>query len=95
MSWSVTSIGKVAAVKAALAPQFEASKKNTANIPHESQTVGLVENIVNLQLDFLADIPGAAVKVTANGSVYKSGSPPMSGNSNVSLTVEMLYGLAE
>lgn len=95
MSWSVSSIGKPAAVKAALAAQFESAKKSTANVPHEQESVGLVEQIVNGQLDFLTDIPNVAVRVDANGSAYKSTVPPVSGSTSIKVEVTPLYGWVE
>lgn len=96
MSWSVGSVGKPAAVKAALAAQFDRAKQSTAGIPHECESVGLIEQIVNGQLDFLTDLPGVAVTVAASGSAYKSlSATPPTGNSSVSLSVTPIYGFAD
>lgn len=89
MSWSVNAVGRPAAVKTALVQQFENAKKSTANVPHELASVGLIEQIVNDQLDFLADVPNVAVNVAANGSAYKSG---QNGSSSVRVSVEPLHG---
>ena len=91
MSWSVSAIGKPAAVKAALAPQFQRAKDGTANIAAEQAAVAYVEAAVNVQLDFLAG--GAkppAVQVTASGSARSDGSA-----SEVRMEVKTLHGFVE
>lgn len=95
MSWSVTSFGKPAAVKTALAKQFESAKISTKNIPHEAESVVSIEKIVNDQLDFLANLknPGV-VKVDANGSAYLSTDGTV-GNTQVSVSVMPMNGFVE
>ena len=92
MSWSVSAIGKPAAVKKSLAGQFDQAKKQTARLPHESESVALIEQIVNGQLDYVADLPGVVTQVAAQGSAYKQGTQ---GNSEVALTVKQIYGFVE
>lgn len=92
MSWSVNAMGRLAAVRAALATQFTNAKSSTAHIPHEQRSVGLVEEIVNDQLDFLAGTPTKVVRVEASGSAYKSTD---SGYSQVKLLVEPVSGFIE
>lgn len=92
MSWSVNAMGKVAAVRAALAVQFANAKSGTAHIPHEQRSVVLVEEIVNDQLDFLAGTPTKVVRVEASGSAHKSAD---SGYSQVKLLVEPVSGFVE
>lgn len=77
MSWSVNAFGKPAAVKTALAKQFESAKLGTKSLPHEHAAVESIENIVNWELDFLAACTNKAgyayvVRVEAGGSAYKS-----------------------
>jgi hypothetical protein len=87
MSWSVQGTGKVAEVKAALADAFARAKKQTESHPHESKSVGLVEQIVNDQLDFLAELtPPPEVNVSASGSVWKPASGT-GGSSQIKLDV--------
>lgn len=93
MSWSVNAVGKASAVKAALVKQFEYAKNGTVSVPHEHESVKLVEQIVIGQLDFLASIdPPVAVLVQANGSAYRN---PNSGHSSIQLKVEPLQGFVE
>lgn len=69
MSWSVSAVGKPAAVKAALQPQFQYAKGSTSHIAHEQASVCSVEEIVNGQLDFMAShAPTTPVTVKASGS---------------------------
>lgn len=95
MSWSVHSVGKASAVKAALASQFDSAKQSTASVPHECESVASVESIVNGQLDFLvlAKTPHA-VRVTASGSAWWSDTNGERGTS-VSLQVEDLGAYVE
>lgn len=95
MSWSVNAVGRPAAVKAALATQFENAKKNTASVPHEQASVGLIAQLVSNELDFLTDVPGMAVRVEASGHAYKSGSPPTSASTSVKVDLQPLYGWVE
>ncbi len=107
MSWSVSAVGKPAAVKAALVASFEQAKRNTANMPHEQAGVNAAEAAVNAELDFLATInnPGpVAVKVEASGHAYYTDvNEPVgdavktkrSGSSSFSVKVEPLYGFVE
>lgn len=95
MSWSVSCVGKPAAVKAALVAQFENARKGTASVPHEQQSVAFVEQLVNDQLDFLTAIPKMAVRVEAGGSAYKSAGPPVSGSTSLKVDVQPLYGWVE
>jgi hypothetical protein len=97
MSWSVEAVGKPAAVKSALASQFEAAKKSTANISHEQEAVVEIESVVNGQLDFLAAHNGAsAVTVKASGSA--SLAPPGASwpsTTQVALEVSPIHGFVE
>jgi hypothetical protein len=94
MSWSVSSFGKPAAVKAALTKQFESAKNATKNIPHEQATVIAVETIVNGELDFLAARTNApVVKVMAGGSAYFSADG--TGSSQMTCSVNPEYGFVE
>lgn len=99
MSWSVMAVGKPAAVKAKLAEAFASAKTSTANIPHECESVSLVEQIVNGQLDFLAGLTKGqpAVQVTANGSAYSTTDAAglVQGGSQVTLDVKPLFGFVE
>lgn len=95
MSWSVGAVGKPVAVKAALATQFASAIKNTAGIPHESESVVLVEKIVNGQLDFLAALESPqAVTVMASGSAWKPVKGP-GGSSQVEMKVTPISGFVE
>lgn len=94
MSWSAGAVGRVAAVKAALAKQFTNAKASTAGIPHEQKSVELIEQVVNDQLDFLAgSMPVGAVRVEASGSAWSN----MTGgyNNQVKLLVETVAGFIE
>jgi hypothetical protein len=90
MSWSVSAVGKPAAVKKQLANSFEQAKKNVAHVPHEAAAVAAVESLVNAELDFQSDNGIEAVRVEAGGSAcVKGASYP--GNSQVSVKVEPIY----
>lgn len=93
MSWSVGAVGKAAAVKAALVPQFASAKESTKAIPHEQRSVGLVEQLVNDQLDFLAamEVP-QAVEVSAAGSAWTD---KARGYSQVEVKVKNIPGFVE
>ena len=94
MSWSVSAVGKPAAVKASLAKQFESAKQSTKQMPHENAAVGNVEAIVNGELDFLGQCANAsAVTVSASGSAYRS--TDGSGSTQVKLEVSPIYGFVE
>ena len=105
MSWSVSAIGKPAAVKAVLGPAFENAKKNTANMPHKQAGVNAAEAAVNAALDFLASInsPGpVVVRVEAGGHAYYTDTPATetepatrTGSSSFNLKIEPLYGFVE
>lgn len=93
MSWSVSATGTPAGVKVYLVKQFENARKSTESIPHEHASVGLVEKIVNDQLDFLADISNAIVTVNANGSAYKQASSDgPRGSSSIYVSVSPVHG---
>jgi len=92
MSWSVSCLGKPSAVKSALAKQFEAAKRSTASVPDEQKAVEFAEQIANLAMDFLVDVPGIAARVSGGGSAYKSSGPPTSGSFGFKLEIEQLYG---
>jgi hypothetical protein len=94
MSWSVLATGKPAAVKAALAKSFASAKESTKHVPHEQESVGKVEDIVNGQLDFLAATtnPGA-VQVSASGSAWRS--TDGQGSTQVEMRVTPLAGFIE
>ena len=70
MSWSVTSIGPPAAVKAALIGQWAAARANplVVNSPSQLATIGALQQAVTGQLDFLIAQGQAAVQVSASGS---------------------------
>ena len=94
MSWSVSAVGKPAAVKVALAKQFEHAKSGTRHIPHEHESVGQVEAIVNGQLDFLAARTSPmAVQVSGSGSASQASDG--GGSTEVRLEVKPLYGFVE
>jgi hypothetical protein len=97
MSWSISATGKPAVVKAALVKQFEVTKVSTAGIPHEQKSVELVEQLVNDQLDFLAQVTKPqAVTVSAGGSVwYSKTGDDITGSSQVQLKVEPIYDFVE
>lgn len=92
MSWGVNAAGKPAAVKAALAKQFESARESTKYVPHEYESVSLVEKIVNGQLDFLMDVQKLGVSVAASGSAYKNST---TGYSNVKVEVTPLFSWVE
>ncbi len=95
MTWSVSSVGKPAAVKASLASQFASAKKGTEGYPHECESVSLIEKIVNDQLDFLGALsPVPAVRVSAHGSCWKPASGA-GGDSSVKLEVAVVPGFVE
>jgi hypothetical protein len=92
MSWSLGAAGKPAAVKVKLQQQFEQAKKNVAHIAHEVKTVELAEQLVNSELDFLAEsTPPGVVTVSASGSA--STYTPRS--SQVMVNVQPIYGFVE
>lgn len=94
MSWSVSAIGKAAAVKAALSKQFESAKLSTKNMPHENASVVAAETIVNGELDFLAARTNPpAVTVSAGGSAYLSSDG--TGSTTVKLEVTPMHGFVE
>ena len=94
MSWSVAAVGKPAAVKQSLEKQFAQAKESTKHVPHEQESVGHVESIVNGQLDFLAARTNAsAVAVSASGSAYTN--LDGSGSSQLEVKVSPLYGFVE
>lgn len=71
MSWSVFAVGKAVAVKDALAKQFANAKNGAAHVPHEAASVALIEQVVNGQLDFLAEATHTTVvEVKAGGSAW-------------------------
>lgn len=97
MSWSVSALGKVAAVKKDLTEQFTRATASTANFPEEQAVVTNMHLTIDGQLDFLiANNPKAVVKVVAGGSASKApadGSWPTSMQSN--LLFEMVHGFVE
>jgi hypothetical protein len=94
MSWSVSAIGKPAAVKIALAKQFESAKNSTKNMPHENESVGAIETIVNGELDFLAARTNPlAVQVTGSGSAYYSSDG--TGSTQLQFEVKPIHGFVE
>jgi hypothetical protein len=94
MSWSVSAFGKPAAVKASLAKQFTSAKESTKSVPHEQESVGSIESVVNGQLDFLAarKEPGA-VQVTASGSAWLDATG--AGSTQVEMKVQPMHGFVE
>lgn len=94
MSWSVFATGKPAAVRAALAKSFAAAKESTKHVPHEQESVGKVEEIVNGQLDFLASMKNPqAVQVSASGSAWTSTNGE--GSTQVEMKVQPIPGFVE
>lgn len=91
MSWSVSAVGKPAAVKASLATQFENAKKNTAWCKPESESVGHIESAVNVLLDSM--LQTQAVSVSANGSCHNDNGILRS--ADTSITFKTLYGFVE
>jgi hypothetical protein len=97
MSWSVSAIGKPAAVKAAINQQFEQClpqlAKNEA-LKHEHASAALAQESIEAQLNFLIDnqIP-CAVRVEANGSAWFT--PPSHGYTNHNMKVELVAGFVE
>lgn len=94
MSWSVSSIGKASAVKADLVMKFENAKNNTKGIPAESEAVGIAEQLVNNQLDFLTSVNGGAVRVEASGSA-STGGTNYSGSAQIKVEVQSIHGFVE
>lgn len=95
MSWSLSGAGKPAALKAKLESQFAQAKKNVAHVEHEVKAVELAEQIVNGELDFLADqATPTAVTVTAGGSV-SNGSETYPRSSQINVSVQPIYGFVE
>lgn len=95
MSWSVSAIGKPTAVKNALVKQFEQAKSQTSHIPAETESVTLIEQLVNKQLDFLAAASAGAVKVVCSGSCSPGNPPAWPGSTQVKAEVETIYGFVE
>jgi hypothetical protein len=94
MSWSVSAIGKPAAVKAALVQQFESARNATKHFQHEQDSVRHCESIINGELDFLAARTNpVAVRVEASGSAYSNADGV--GSTQVKLEVTPLYGFVE
>lgn len=72
MSWSVSANGTPGNAKDELKPQFERAKAATGHIPMEQETVGVIEDLVNSQLDSLSqDETPLTVTVSAYGSAYR------------------------
>ena len=94
MSWSVSAVGRTAAVKKALERQFEAAKNATKWINHENLSVAIVENLVNNELDALDGAEyGKAIRVEASGSASTENGKVRS--SQVSVKIEPIYGFIE
>jgi len=94
MSWSVSAVGKPAAVKASLAKQFESAKQSTKSVPHEQESVGSIESVVNGQLDFMAARKEpSAVQVSASGSAWSDANG--AGSTQVEMKVMPLHGFVE
>lgn len=73
MSWSVKAVGRIAAVRESLEKQFEQARAGAQHVPHEAASVGMIEGVVNGQLDFLAESTRPlAVRVEASGSAWSS-----------------------
>jgi hypothetical protein len=95
MSWSLSGVGKPAALKAKLQPQFEQAKKNVAHVEHEVKAVELAEQLVNGELDFLAEQAAPTpVTVSAGGSA-SNGNHAYPRTSQVTVSVQPIYGFAE
>lgn len=103
MSWSISAIGKPAALKAALVKEFASRKESCKNVPHKVEAIGIAEQLVNNQLDFMAGLtnPGIA-KVEASGSAYVSDTPQTettaanrTGYSNVRVDVQQMSTFVE
>lgn len=98
MSWSVSALGKPAAVKKYLAAQFESAKRATAGIPEENLGVASVEALVNAQLDFaVANLVGA-VKVEASGSFCRGSKSELAswpGSCQTKLDIQSMFGFVE
>jgi hypothetical protein len=94
MSWSVSALGKPAAVKGVLAKAFESAKQSTANYEHERLSVEAAETLVNRELDHAVTEGVKAVTVSASGSAHKaSGSWP--GSNQVRIIVEPIFGFID
>jgi hypothetical protein len=98
MSWSVSSIGKVPAVKAQLVTQFASAKDCTKNVPAECEAVGMAEQLVNRALEFLSTVQTPPIKVTGGGSAYTMAArdaTPAQGAFTFKLEIEQLWGFVE
>lgn len=87
MSWSVSAVGKPAAVKAKLA---EAFAKNPCAEPEETIRQGVAVTI-GIALDSFSE--SSAVQVSAGGSQSTNDNKPISNMLNVK--IEPLYGFVE
>lgn len=93
MSWSVSALGRPAAVKSSLAKQFESAKLSTASIPEENLGVVSIEALVNAQLDFALTNKVGAIKVEASGSFCRGSS--YSGSCQTKLDIQSLYNFVD
>jgi|SRR6266850_907576 len=98
MSWSVSAFGRPAAVKAALAKQFESAKQSTAGIPEEQVQVVGIEQGINTQLDFAVANEIGAIKVEASGSYCRGSKSELRsypGSCQTKLDVQSIYNFVE
>ena len=94
MSWSVKACGAPAQVKSAIAKQFDEilpSLKEIDGLKHEHLSAKLTSEIIAAQLDFLIHlrIPGG-VRVSASGTAWFAGNPPVNGSTAMNLSIEMI-----
>jgi hypothetical protein len=93
MSWSVSAVGKSDAVARKLAAEFETIEKNVQG-PEVEVVKGAAASIA---ATLAAQVPAAAVKVSASGSqssMGQSGAPTKYTNS-CSIAIEPLHGFVE
>lgn len=95
MSWSVSAVGKPAAVAASIESQF--ASYGTCPEPEETAKQLVRQTIASLASGHSK--PGTIIKVTASGSQSNSydgpGAPLRDVYNNLSVSVETLFGFVE
>ena len=105
MSWSVSAVGKPAAVKARLNEEFKRILEYLATnheLKHEHASAALAQESIEAQLNFVIENElHAAVRVAAHGSAYlttetREGKRVVTnGNTDTHLSVELIHGFLE
>lgn len=89
MSWSVSAVGKPAAVLKTLSDQIKRSKCNEPEETIKNSILGVLETALSAFPD------GTAVSVSASGSQSKSSSVDEKAINNLKVEITPLYGFVE